>query len=45
MNKILLIFCKNGIDKHKFYYIKNRIWLDDVDIGKILISNKVSFGK
>ena len=43
MNKEMLIFDDNGIDKHKLHYYKNPILIEDND--KILISNKVSFGK
>ena len=45
MNKELLIFPKNEIYKCKFYYIKNRTWIDVVDIGKMLILRKVSLVK
>ena len=33
------------IKKHKFHYHKNPILIDDVDINKIIVSNKVSFRK
>ena len=33
------------IDKLKFHFPKNKIWIDDVDVDKILISNMVPFGK
>ena len=48
MKKEILVFGKNLIDKHKFHYSENTILInnvDNVDIHKILISNKVSFGK
>ena len=44
MNKEILIFGDIGIDKSKFHYHKNPILIDHL-IDKILISNKVSFGK
>ena len=40
-----LLFGAIAIDKCKCHYPKNPIYTDEVDIGKILISNKVSFGK
>ena len=45
MNKVTVIFSDIGIDKHKFHYYKNPILIDGAGIDKILISNKVSFGK
>ena len=45
MNKEFLIFGNIEIDKCKFHYPKNPIWIDDVDIDRILISSKVSFDK
>ena len=39
------IFSDNGTNKCKFYYPKHPFSIDDVDTGKILVSNKVSFGK
>ena len=32
-------------EKHKFHYHKDLILIDDADINKILVSNKVLFGK
>ena len=40
-----MLFGAIAIDKCKCHYPKNPIYTDEVDIGKILISNKVSFGK
>ena len=45
MNKEFLIFGNIEIDECKFHYLKNPIWIDDVDIDRILISSKVSFDK
>ena len=45
MNKEILLSRNIKIGKLKFHYRKNQIWINDVDIDKILISNKVSFGK
>ena len=45
MEKEILVSGNIAIDKCKFHYPKNPVWIKDVDIDKILISNKVSFGK
>ena len=45
MSKELLIFVDNGIDKCNFHHSKYRIDINNMDIDKILISNKVYFGK
>ena len=45
MNKEILLFGNIWIDKRKFHYLKNQIWMNDVDTDKILISNEVSFGE
>ena len=37
MNKEILIFNDIVIDKRKFHYSKNPIFIDNVDIDKILI--------
>ena len=42
MNKEIITLGK--IEKHKFHYHKNPVLMDDVDIDKILISNKVFVG-
>ena len=44
MKKEILTYADAGIDKRKFRCYKDQI-LIDVDIYKILISNKISFGK
>ena len=38
-------FGDTEIEKHKFYCHKNPILIDDLDINKIIVSNKVSFRK
>ena len=43
MNKEILVFYDNDICKGRFYYSKNPIMIYNVDIEKILISDKVSF--
>ena len=45
MNKEILVFGDIGIDKHWFHYPKHPTLIDDEDIDKTLISNKVSFCK
>ena len=45
MDKINTAFGDTVIEKHKFQNHKNPILIDDVDISKIILSNKVSFGK
>ena len=40
-----MIFGEIVIEKHKFHYSKIQIWIHDVDIDKMLISNRVSFGE
>ena len=45
MNKKILKFGNIRIDKPKFHYPENQIGIKDVDIEKILICKKVSFGK
>ena len=44
MHKESLIFGDTGIEKRKFFHDKNPVLIEDVDIGEILIPNKVSFG-
>lgn len=45
MDKELIIFGVNLINNCKFYYPENPIQRDRVDIDKILMFKKVSFGK
>ena len=33
------------IGKHKFHYYQNPVLIDDVDINKVIVSNKVAFRK
>ena len=42
MGKVILTF---EIEKNKFYCNKTPIFLGDVDIEKILVSNNISFGE
>ena len=39
------MFDDTEIEKHKFTYHKNLILIYDIDINKIIVSNKVSFGE
>ena len=43
--KELLTFDDIEIDKNKFYHYKSPVPLRDLDIEKVLVSNKVSFGE
>ena len=45
MNKKIIAFGNSEIEKHLFYYHKNPISLDEVDIDKLLISKTISFDK
>ena len=45
MGKEILTFRDIEIEKNKFYRNKTPIFLKDVDIEKVLISNKISFGE
>ena len=44
MVKDILTFYNIEIDKNKFYCHKAPILLEDVDIEKVIVSNKISFG-
>ena len=43
--KELLTFDDTEIDKNKFYHYKSPVPLRDLDIEKVLVSNKISFGE
>ena len=45
MNKKNLTFDNIEIEKNKFYRHKTTIFLGDVVIEKVLVSNKISFGE
>ena len=45
MGKEILTFGNIEIEKDKFYRYKSPVFLEDVDIEKILASNKISFGR
>ena len=45
MDKEILTFGNIEIEKNKFYHNKTPIFLKDVDIEKVLVSNKISFGQ
>ena len=45
MGKEILTFCNIEIEKNKFYCHKTPIILGDVDIEKVLVSKKISFGE
>ena len=44
--KVILKFGNTEIEKkNKFYYLTNSISVYDVDINKIMVSKRISFGK
>ena len=45
MGKDILTYGYIGIEKNKFYRHMTPILLRDVDIEKVLVSNKISFGE
>ena len=45
MSKEILTFGDTEIEKTKFYRQKTPIFIKDVDIEKVLTSNKISFGE
>ena len=45
MGKEILTFGNIEIEKNKFYRHESSILLKDVDIEKVLVSNKFSFGE
>ena len=44
MSKEILTFLNIEIEKNKFFHNKASIFFKDVDIDKVLVSNKFSFG-
>ena len=45
MGKEILTFRDIEIEKNKFYHHKTPNFMGDVDIEKVLVSNKTSFGE
>ena len=45
IEKKVIKFADTEIEKHKFPHYKKPISLKSIDINKIVVSNKVSFGK
>ena len=45
MGKEILTFRVIEIENKNFYYNKTSTFLKDVDIEKVLVSNKISFGE
>ena len=45
MGKVILTFGDIEIEKDKFYYYKTPIFLEDVNINNILVSNKIFSGE
>ena len=44
MDKKVITFGDTEIEKHEFHQHKSRILIDNMDINKIVASNKASFG-
>ena len=45
MNKEIIKLDDTKIKNYKFHWHKSPILIDNIDINKIVVSNKVSFGK
>ena len=45
MDKNIIKFDDTKIEMYKFHQQKSLIFIDNIDINKIVVSNKVSFGK
>ena len=45
MDKKIVKFDDTEIEKHEFHQHRSSILLDNIVINKIVVSNKVSFGK
>ena len=45
MSKEIITFSYIKVEQHKFYQQKKPILIHDVSIDRIVVSNKVSFGK
>ena len=45
MDKKIIKFDDTEIEKYKFKQYKRPILIDNIDVNKIVVSNKISFGK
>ena len=45
MEKAIIKFGHTKVEKHKFHQCKKLILIENVDFNKIVVSNKVYFGK
>ena len=45
MDKKIIIFGNIDVEKHKFHQYKNAISIYDLNIDRIVVSNKVPFSK
>ena len=45
MDKKIIKFGDTEIEKYKFYQYKSPSLIDNIDLNKIVVSNKISFGK
>ena len=45
MDKKIIKFDDTETEKYKFHQHKRSILIDNIDVNKIVVSNKISFGK
>ena len=45
MNKKIMKFDDTQIEKYKFQQYKSPFLMDNIDVNKIVLSNKISFGR
>ena len=45
MNKKIIKFNDTEIEEYKFHQYKSPIWINNIDINEIVVSNKFPFGK
>ena len=45
MNKKIIKFDDTQIEKYKFQQYKSPFLMDNIDVNKIVLSNKISFGR
>ena len=45
MDKKIIKFDDTEIEKYKFDQYKRPILIDNIDVNKVVVSNKISFGK
>ena len=45
MDQKIIKFDDTEIEKYKFHQYKSPVSIDNIDVNKIVVSNKISFGK